>query len=375
MKFTKSLKFKLTVWYSALLLVFSLAFILLINIFLTQYMTKENPVFLFPGRRVVNPIMHDRALDQIELIQETRLNDLENIRLISIYSTLPLVIISFGVGYIITSLQLKPLERLNREMINKSTKNLSNEIEFKDSGDEIASLIKSFNRMSKRLSRSFESQKEFVENASHELKTPLAVIQANIESALEDGSISKEELKELLEDSKRSVAFMNSLTEDLLLLSVLEVEVKKEELDLNEVLNNAVNLVKKLESSKKFAFEITSSKSVSFVGNEVLLQRAFSNIIENSVKYSRGKKVEISIVRKEDRVVIKFIDDGVGISKENREKIFDRFYRIDKSRARNSGGSGLGLSIAKEIIKKHNGEISVKNRKGGGAVFEIVLLY
>jgi signal transduction histidine kinase len=338
-------------------------------------MTKENPVFLFPGRRVVNPIMHDRALDQIELIQETRLNDLENIRLISIYSTLPLVIISFGVGYIITSLQLKPLERLNREMINKSTKNLSNEIEFKDSGDEIASLIKSFNRMSKRLSRSFESQKEFVENASHELKTPLAVIQANIESALEDGSISKEELKELLEDSKKSVTFMNKLTEDLLLLSVLEVEVKKEELDLNEVLNNAVNLVKKLESSKKFAFEITSSKSVSFVGNDVLLQRAFSNIVENSVKYSRGKKVEISIVRKEDRVVIKFIDDGVGISKENREKIFDRFYRIDKSRARNSGGSGLGLSIAKEIIKKHNGEISVKNRKGGGAVFEIVLLY
>lgn len=373
MKFAKTLKFKLTIWYSGLLLVFSLAFVLLTNILLAQYMSKENPVYIFPGRRIENPILRDIANEQLENIQQSRLEDLKNIRTISIYSTLPLVLVSFGFGYIITSIQLKPLEQLNKEMLNKSTKNLSKEIKYKDNGDEIASLIKSFNRMSRRLSKSFDSQKEFVENASHELKTPLAIIQANIENAVDDNTITKEELNELLQDSQKSITFMNKLTEDLLLLSALEVNIEKEELDLVEVIQDSISNSKKLKLSKKYDINLSGDISATYMGNYVLLQRAISNIVENSIKYSQGKNIDIAIQRKENIINIKISDDGVGIPKKDREKIFERFYRVDKSRSRKSGGSGLGLSITKEIISKHNGTIKVRNKRGGGTVFEIGL--
>jgi len=212
LQFTKSLKFKLTIWYSLLLSVFSIIMVLSINIWLNNYMRTN---IITPGQGYWGRMIEDRPAfrnlseEQIELIMESRLADLNNIRTITLYSIAPLVLLSFVGGYSIASLGLRPLEDLNDQMKNKSTKNLGEEILFEDNGDEMSQLIKSFNRMSRRLNKSFEAQKEFVENASHELKTPLAVIQANLDTALEDGDISKEELIALLKSSKENVKFMD----------------------------------------------------------------------------------------------------------------------------------------------------------------------
>ena len=353
--------------YSGILLVFCAGFLLVMNVFLVNYMRQD----IGAPRMIVfdNQIIRNLNEEKIELLKTSRENDLANIRLISIYAILPFVILSFAGGYLIADNSLKPLERLNEKMKQKSTKNLGEAIEFNDNGDEISELIKSFNDMSLQLSKSFEAQKEFVENASHELKTPLAIIQANVDGILSDSNIPKEDLFNMLDDSKKSIVFMNKLTEDLLLLSLVDVDFAKEKLNLRNVLDSAVVDARKLVGGKEFNIKFNDGHDIEIMGNEVLLKRAFQNLIENSIKYSKGKELNID-VKKEGRVInITFRDDGVGVPKDVQGKIFERFYRVDKSRSRKTGGSGLGLAITKEIIEKHNGHI--KYVDGKGATFAV----
>jgi signal transduction histidine kinase len=277
--------------------------------------------------------------------------------------------LSFVGGYLIADNSLKPLERLNDEMKKKSTKNLGEKIAFTDNGDEISELIKSFNDMSEQLSRSFEAQKEFVENASHELKTPLAIIQANVDNILADSKIDKKDLMSMLEDSRSSILFMNKLTEDLLLLSLVDVDFERESLNIRKVLEEAVTDARKLVDGKRFEIMLNNGEDIDINGNKVLLKRAFQNLIENSIKYSKGKRLVVDIEKKDDDIKLVFKDDGVGVPKDKQERIFDRFYRVDKSRSRKTGGSGLGLAITKEIIEKHNGIIQYVD--GKGATFRI----
>ena len=366
-KFTKSLKFKMALLYSGILLVFCVGVLIVINIGLVSYMNGD----IAAPRMVVldDPIFTDLSDEKIALLQESRANDLLNIRLLSIYSIIPFVILSFGGGYLIASNSLKPLEKLNEEIKKKSTKNLGEKIEFEDNEDEISELIKNFNNMSEKLSRSFDAQKEFVENASHELKTPLAVIQANIDSILADSKIPRQELLAMLGDSKKSIVFMNKLTEDLLLLSLVDVDFSKEKLNLRNVLDSAVADAKRLVDGEEFKISFNDGHDIEITGNEVLLKRAFQNLIENSIKYSQGKELNIDVKKEGKDILITFKDDGVGVPKEVQGKIFDRFYRVDKSRSRKTGGSGLGLAITKEIIGRHNGNIQYIDSKGG--TFEI----
>lgn len=371
-KFTKSLKFKMSLLYSGILLVFCAGFLVVTNVFMEQYMRKDPAT----PRPVVFDIEVSGGWEEISeeskvLIRQSRQNDLINIRLISIYSIIPFVVLSFVGGYLIADNSLKPLERLNDEMRKKSAKNLGEKISFTDNGDEISELIQSFNDMSEQLSRSFEAQKEFVENASHELKTPLAIIQANVDSILADSKIPKDELFGMLDDSKKSIIFMNKLTEDLLLLSLVDVDFDKENLNLRDVLNSAVVDARKLVDNKEFNIDFNDGHDIEVMGNEVLLKRAFQNLIENSIKYSQGKNLNIDLKKEKENILISFKDDGVGVPKEKQERIFDRFYRVDKSRSRKTGGSGLGLAITKEIIEKHNGDI--KYVDGKGATFEVRL--
>ncbi len=371
-KFTKSLKFKMSLLYSGILLVFCAGFLVVTNVFMEQYMRKDPAT----PRPVVFDIEVSGGWEEISeeskiLIRQSRQNDLINIRLISIYSIIPFVVLSFVGGYLIADNSLKPLERLNDEMKKKSAKNLGEKIPFTDNGDEISELIKSFNDMSEQLSRSFEAQKEFVENASHELKTPLAIVQANVDSILADSKIPKEELFEMLDDSKKSIVFMNKLTEDLLLLSLVDVDFEKERLNLRDILDSAVVDARKLIDNKEFNIDFNDGHDIEVMGNEVLLKRAFQNLIENSIKYSQGKNLNIDLKKEKENILISFKDDGVGVPKDKQNRIFDRFYRVDKSRSRKTGGSGLGLAITKEIIERHNGDIKYVDDKG--ATFEVRL--
>jgi signal transduction histidine kinase len=290
---------------------------------------------------------------------------------------LPLLLLSFGGGYVIAGFMLRPLEKLNEEIKKKEANTLDKEIQFEDNGDEISELIKSFNRMSSRLGKSFESQKQFVENASHELKTPLSVIQANLDTVLDDKKIKEKELKELINNSKRQVRVMDELTEDLLLLSMIssDVKIEKESIDIAELIKDTVKDLEKSSKDMNINIKVEKIDKVVMKGNKVLLSRAFSNIIENAIKYSKGSV--INITGKKLKGVFKIVveDDGVGIPGNKRDQIFERFNRLDRGRSRREGGSGLGLSIARDIVKVHDGLLYVdpKYSKGARFVFEFKL--
>lgn len=375
LQFTKTLKFKLTMWYSLLFTIFSIIFVASINIWLDNYM-RTNLNTASPGyfRRVLEerPMLKHLTEDQIEIIMESRLADLNNIRAITLYSLGPLILLSFAGGYTIASIGLDPLNKLNREMKNKSMENIGEGIDFEDREDEISELIKSFNRMGKRLNRSFEAQKEFVENASHELKTPLTIIQANLDTALEDEKIDKEEMKKLLESSKKSIKFMNSLTEDLLLLSLLDQNIELEVVDIVNLVKEILDKTKTLSNNIKIE-ALFKEDEIVLKANRILLERAIMNILENAIKYSNCDMIVISVKKENGNAQIKIDDNGKGIPKQDIKKIFDRFYRVDRSRSRETGGSGLGLSISKKIVERFGGTISVSSKKGEGTGFVIKL--
>lgn len=366
--FTKSLKFKMTVWYCAILLLFSLSFVLVMNIFLTKYMKESKP---FKPIFMPNPIEREITEEERQLIAESRLKDLENIRILSIYSVIPLTLLSFLIGYLIANKMIRPLEQLSEEIRNRDINSLATPINFKDTGDEISVLTKHFNDMSQRVYNSYKAQKEFVQNASHEIKTPLSIIQANLEMALDEKNISKKELNDLLKECHNSVTFMNKLTEDLLLFSLLDTEISMKEIELCPLIHNARNLVLPLLKDNGFNIDIKCPKDIKIRGNETLLIRAFQNIIENSIKYSGGNKLDINVKKEHNNLFISFKDNGKGIQKDQCNRIFERFYRIDKSRSRKTGGSGLGLAITKEIIERHNGKIECISDIGKGCEFRI----
>ncbi len=369
-KFTKTLKFKLTFWYSLVLSFFCILFIFSINVWLTQYM----------GNLVHNgmdrPRMRFMTEEQRELIVESRERDLENIRAVSIYSIIPLVGFSFVGGYFLATFMLKPLGKLNKKIREKELDNISEKIDFDDSGDEISELIKSFNRMSDRLGKAFESQKQFVENASHEIKNPLSVIQANLDTILNEKNIKKKEFEKLLRNSKKQIEIMDNLTEDLLLLSHMnsKVDIKMENIDVLRLISSVLNNLETQAKKKKMslAFE-ENTKGTIINGSMVLLERALNNVVENSIKYSEGDKVGIVAEKKGKKLFVFVMDNGKGVPKKDREKIFQRFYRVDKGRSRKEGGSGLGLAITKEILERHNGFISLDSGYKNGAKFVIIL--
>jgi signal transduction histidine kinase len=311
--------------------------------------------------------------EQIDLITEARLADLNTIKIVTLYSIIPLVFLSFLGGYGIASFSLKPLEDLSKKMKEKSTENLDEEIQFIDNQDEISELIKSFNRMNSRLNKSFEAQKEFVENASHELKTPLSIIQANLDTALEDKKISKEELEELLRSSEKSVGFMNTLIEDLLLLSLLDQDIELEDVEVVNLVKDSIEEIKTMSNNDIKINAVFSKNKIVLKANSVLLKRAVMNILENAVKYSECDKITVSVKEKRDSAKIVIKDNGKGIPKQELKRIFDRFYRVDKSRSRKTGGSGLGLSITKKIVQRFGGTISVDSSLGKGSQFTINL--
>jgi len=374
MKITKSIRFKLTLWYSLLLLALSSVFILFVNVIVTDYY-RDDPIQ--NSLRVPKMLEHLKEFsnEQREAVREIREQDLNKIRKLSVYSLFPLALFSFGGGYLISGYMLSPIKKLNKAATKINAQNLNTEIEHEDVGDEISELIDNFNKMTSRLHGSFESQKQFVENASHELKTPLAVIQTNLDLAQEDKKITKQEIRALIKTANKSTDFMNRLIEDLLLLSVIENHIEKTETNLKVVVKNSIEQLSQLANKKRVKMNLNSDKGNFLIkGNSVLLQRAIMNILENAIKYSpKNSMIKISLQKNNAGFQLSVKDQGLGIPKGEQTRIFERFYRIDKSRSRKTGGVGLGLSIAKKIIDLHGGEIKLSSKNKKGCTFKIFL--
>lgn len=224
----------------------------------------------------------------------------------------------------------------------------------------------------KPIRRSFDRQREFVADASHELRTPLAVIRANSETLA-----ATQPDDEAIEDIVAETSYMTRLLDDLLLLAgsdVQRLDVRASRVDVAAIVRDAGQAGRTLAAAARLSFDARADGELPVAGDEERLREVLLVLIDNAVKYTPpGGKVSLVAARKGAEAVIEVRDTGIGIDREHIDRVFDRFYRVDTARSRSAGGAGLGLSIAREIIRAHGGSIDLQSQAGGGTTAVVLL--
>ncbi len=220
-------------------------------------------------------------------------------------------------------------------------------------------------------------RRDFVANVSHELKTPITSIKGFIETILSTPDISDEDRQRFLETVRRQADRLNAIIDDLLSLSRIEQGVERAEIAFADtsipfVVNAALHACEQAANAKQVTLHFENHVEISVRANGALLEQAVVNLVDNAIKYSpSGSRVEVAATADLAEVFIRVKDNGPGIPKEHLSRIFERFYRVDKSRSRDAGGTGLGLAIVKHIVVAHHGSVSVDSELGKGTTFSI----
>lgn len=336
--------------------------------FKTIYLNKK-PV------RVVNFPISNLVIQCAENI-DGRVELLEDYRRILSLSILALMVISTFGGFLIAKKALTPVKKISESIGRISESNLSERVDEKNIPSELKGLASSFNQTFDSLERAFNRQKQFVSDASHELRTPLSVILSHSEITLRRER-STEEYKNALIAIKDAAKIMLNMIERLLMLARLSsdrAELKFEEINLYSILKDVVKLLNPLAEQKDIKISIHGDEQLTTFGDRASLLELFTNVVDNAIKYNiQQGKVDIYIKENQDYALIEVKDTGVGMPEEDLDKVFDRFYRIDKARSGGIKGAGLGLSICKEIVRLHGGKMEIKSRIGEGTTVSIYL--
>ncbi|MFJ7698397.1 MULTISPECIES: ATP-binding protein [Lysinibacillus] len=275
--------------------------------------------------------------------------------------------------YVVAGKALKPVNDLSRKIGNISEHNLSQRIEHISTKDEMGDLTASFNHMLDRLEESFLYQKSFAANAAHELRTPLTTMMAGIQVLKLEKSPTVEDYKETLEVTEESTQRLIQVVNDLLALAYEQTEHFTDEIELRTMIDTITQDLHPLCLEKNLTISVDIDVET-IKGNQTLLYRVFYNLIENAIKYNHENGIiEVQGHVKNSATHISIADSGIGIPKDQLHYIFEPFYRIDHSRARELGGSGLGLSIVRTIVEKHQGKINVSSTLNVGTIFEVIL--
>jgi len=365
--FAKTIRFRLTIWYVGLLLLFITIFIVGLNI------TMSNTVSAI--QRADDPVA-GRPLTRVEIVQLVRSENLVLLRNYSLIGIAGLLILAAGGSYLLSGRMLKPVDHVASLAARISSTNLKERINRQGPDDEVKRLADTFDDMLERLEGAFESQKQFIQDASHELRTPIAIAQANIEVAEMEGKATARDYRKLMEVLKMSLERLNRLSDNLLLLSNGEqAHIMQTVVDVRPLLEEVVAEAGARAAAAGVRLELTPvSDDIRTLGDAFRLRQAVINLVDNAVKYNRpGGDVQVSCETDEARLLIRVKDSGIGIPQGDQQRIFDRFYRVDKSRSRAQGGSGLGLAIVKKIVEDHGGGIAVDSVSGTGSTFTITL--
>ncbi len=310
-----------------------------------------------------------RPIEQLEESQH---------RLLQILFVAILIVVALigASGYLLTRKALAPVDVIARRANQISHSNLNRRIEGVSPGDELGTLAETLNNLLERLERAFQSQQRFMADAAHELKTPLSVLRAHWEEELNNPELSLP-MKEKLARDVETISRLTHLINNLLLLSRTE-QIRENfdfsEVRLDEVLDEVVADAAILAEMKEQRLVSEHQESVTLRGDRSRLYQLFFNIVDNAIKYTQpGGEVSIRLRRIGGEAVVEIRDNGPGIPSEDLPHIFERFYRVKKDRARQTGGSGLGLSICQLIARVHNGKIEVESQPGQGSLFRVRL--
>jgi heavy metal sensor kinase len=270
---------------------------------------------------------------------------------------------------------LSPIGYIASKTRSITSKNLSERLTVRGTGDEMDDLIRTINEMIAGLENSFKRMAEFTADTSHELKTPICAMRGEAEVLLSKER-KAEEYQEGLVHFIEEFDHLNQMINDLILLSksdTTHVELTMTPLRLDLLIKDLCNLFQVLAEQKNIALEMGTLQEVTVIGNKIRLQQLFTNLIDNAIKYTSQGSIRVTVERNEGAVLVKIKDTGMGIPKEEQEKIFKRFYRVDKSRSRETGGVGLGLSIAEWVVHAHHGRIEVESKLDRGSAFKVYL--
>jgi len=279
-------------------------------------------------------------------------------------------------GYYVTHRSLKIIKTISSTAERISSKNLSERIRLPGGKDEITDLIITLNSMIDRLEKSFNRIQQFSHDAAHEIRTPLTIIRGEIEELLKEDRCP-DSFCDTLESILEEVQYLSSISDKLLLIHGMDtgkIGYRFQTVDLSRLMVEIYEDAQVLALKKQLKIEIDKKDHVKVHGNEELIVRLLWNVIENAIKYTpQGGIIRLRLEKNETMAVIMVEDTGIGIPAEDLPRIFDRFYRVDKSRSRELGGTGLGLAICKWIVEQHHGDIRVTSEPGKGSGFIITL--
>lgn len=281
----------------------------------------------------------------------------------------------FTRGSSITKNILNPIAEMTRMAREITAQNLNLRLNVTNAKDELKELIVTFNEMMDRIESAYNKQNQFVSDASHELRTPISVIQGYTRMLERWGKDDPEVLNEAIEAIGKEAENMRELVDKLLFIARNDRDtlvLEEETFSLSEMMDELVKETRLVD--KEHIIEDYIEKDIEIKGDRNRLKQAMRIFVDNAQKYTEpGGKIEITLKREENRAVMSVRDTGCGIDSNDISSIFDRFYRADQSRDRNKGGHGLGLSIARIIVLRHGGKIHVKSKLGEGSTFSVIL--
>ncbi len=319
-------------------------------------------------KKIISIVQVGSSLEEFE-------DTMKRLLIIMIISIITSISVTIVVGYFMAKKTMKPVDQIRRAAVNISSNNLDERIDIKGRKDELGRLAETFNAMISRLKDSFQRINQFSIDVSHELKTPLTILKGETELALRKER-TNEEYKRSMQSNLEEIDRMSRIIDDLLLLSKAETKdigMNLEKVDLRDLLADVCMNMKLFGENKGVEIVVRELEDIRLVGDELKLRRMITNVVENAIKYGhRGGHVMVSSYKQNGFACVNVEDDGPGISPGDIKYIFDRFYRADRSRKRESG-SGLGLSISKWIAEAHKGSIDVQSRPAAGSVFTIKL--
>jgi len=286
-------------------------------------------------------------------------------------TTLLLILLSYGVAGRI----LKPIGVINRMARDISDRTLDRRIPLGKSRDELYELSGSLNRMFDRLQYSFDKQKQFIADASHELKSPITLFMLFMERALHRKDLPGS-FKQRLMHQGNILRRMSRLVKNLLDLSALELKrnIDLKEVSLPSLLKSVLGDYEDVFAAKKIIVDMDIPENLAVRGDKDELQRVLINLVDNAIKYNRdGGEIRIKASKADQRVRLSLFNTGRGIPKADLDKVFEQFYRVEKSRSLRYGGSGLGLTIVKRIVELHGGTLEIESEPGAWTRVNVTL--
>ena len=290
----------------------------------------------------------------------------------SLIITVLLALLGGAVTYFISGHALRPIREFSDKIEEVQAQNLSDSRIEENNVKELNQLGISYNKMLERLSEAFEIQRQFTANAAHELRTPLALMQVQLDlynSASHPGNDADtlQTIKMVTEQNDK----LNRMVKTLLDISELQSVGRDDKIILDAIVEEVLADLEPLAVEKNIKL-IGKCEDATMIGSDILIYRLVYNLVENAIKYNHPLgQVTVTAYQRNKRVYLSVEDTGSGIPKELRERVFEPFFRVDKSRSRELGGVGLGLALVHEIVRVHDGSICIKSGKTGGTIFEV----